>query len=110
MGTVSFLEPFHGDSFYHHSVWGITNSLHAGGFQPTHISPMADFPVLIALARMALFPRMPSGLSKAIVLPLHWLHVLWWKLGTRISHRVPESRRMRNTAGTFIFRAVKEER
>jgi SAM-dependent methyltransferase len=108
MGTVAFMEPFHGDSFYHHTALGTLNTLHAGGLTATHISPVAEWPVLYALADLALFPRMPKVLAKALVLPLHGFHVWWWKLCTRVNHAVPESRRLCNTTGTFIYRAVKE--
>ena len=110
MGTVAFMEPYHGQSFYHHTALGTLNTLHAGGLTATHISPVAEWPVLYALADLALFPRMPKLLAKALVFPLHGFHVWWWKLCTTVSRTVPESRRLRNTTGTFIYRAVKEAR
>ncbi|MCI0553136.1 MAG: class I SAM-dependent methyltransferase [Anaerolineae bacterium] len=110
IGVVAFLEPFHGDSFYHHTHLGVYNSLHNGGFNVDKIAPNERWPVLTAQANMALFPRMPKPLPNLIVFPIQMLHKLWWKsaaIFTRNRRDVSESRRIRNTAGSFTFIAKK---
>lgn len=108
IGTVAFLEPFHDNSFYHHTHLGTLNSLQHGGFVVKFIAPSEDWPVLIAQACMGLWPMMPSLLSKSLVMPLQLLHKVWWRL---LSLRLPDRnniKRIRNTTGAFEFIAVKE--
>ncbi len=106
IGVVAFLEPFHGNSFYHHTHLGVYNSLHNGGFNIDKIAPNERWPVLIAQANMALFPKMPKPLPDAIVFPIQLLHKLWWKSAAFLiknRYDVSESKRIRNTAGSFTF-------
>jgi SAM-dependent methyltransferase len=110
IGTVAFLEPFHGDSFYHHTHFGTFNSLKTAGFNIEHIAPNKDWPVLIAQAKMSLFPNLPGLISRYLILPLHLLHRVWWNLAYLITHRSVnegERRRMLLTAGSFFFIATK---
>jgi SAM-dependent methyltransferase len=109
IGTVSFLEPFHGDSFYHHSHLGTRNSLALAGFEIDCIAPMPAWSVLAAQAVMGLFPKMPRRACRALVLPLHLLHRAWWKLGYQLtrSETATEQYRVFATAGSFCFIARK---
>jgi SAM-dependent methyltransferase len=107
IGTVSFLEPFHDFSYYHHSPLGVYNDLHHGGFQILKIAPSPDWTVLKAQARMALFPKMPQGLSNAMVYPLQKIHELWWWLGGRFSDLANENARLNKTTAMFAFVARK---
>lgn len=109
IGVVAFLEPFHGDSFYHHTHLGVYNSLRYGGFSIDKIAPSGRWPVLTAQAEMALFPKMPHSLANAIVFPVQLLHELWWKAARLLtsSYDVSENRRLRDTAGSFTFIARK---
>lgn len=111
IGTVAFLEPFHGDSYYHHSNLGTFNSLAFAGFDINHITPNKDWPVIVAQARMRLFPKLPSLISKSLVLPLHLLHRIWWKLGYLITHsdKIGEKYRILSTSGSFFFIATRGE-
>jgi SAM-dependent methyltransferase len=103
IGSVAFLEPFHGDSFYHHSHLGTYNSLKEGGFKIEYICPNDKWSVLDAQASMALFPKMPRFFSKLLVMPIQVFHKIWWKIGGIISNKATEETRVRNTAGAFIF-------
>lgn len=110
IGTVAFLEPFHLDSYYHHSHLGILNSLQFSGFKVTHIAPHADWSVLNAQAVMSLFQRLPRRLSKAIVYPVQLLSNLWWRT-RQYKNRGRDIKiedRVRNTTGAFTFIAIKE--
>ena len=107
IGTVAFLEPFHIDSYYHHTHLGTYNSLREGGFTVKHVSPSSEWSVLRAQAKMSLFPKMPRALSKAIVLPLEWLHRAWWRAGRLFSAQADENTRIQKTTGAFTFIAQK---
>jgi hypothetical protein len=64
--------------------------------------------VLIAQAQMALFPKMPAFLAKSLVMPLHLLHILWWRIGSKFDARASEQNRIRKTTASFVFVATKE--
>ncbi|MGE5073928.1 MAG: class I SAM-dependent methyltransferase [Anaerolineae bacterium] len=107
VGTVAFLEPSHGTSFYHHTHLGTYNSLHSAGFRVERLAPSERWSVLKALANMGLFYRMPDPLAEAIVLPLQWLHELWWRVGAWATHKPLRDVRLRNFTGSFTFIASK---
>ena len=110
IGTVAFLEPFHGGSFYHHTHLGVYNMLQYGGFEIEHIAPGEKWSVFAAQAHMAhLFPKMPKWLSKAIVRFPHLLSRLWWKTGSFIHPGGKTNRAacIRDTTGAFAFIATK---
>lgn len=108
IGTVAFLESFHGDSFYHHTHLGTYNSLQEGGFEIEFICPSEKWTVLIAQANMALFPKMPRLISTSLVMPLQFLHRIWWRIGRIINKKATEETRIRDTTGAFTFIAGKK--
>jgi SAM-dependent methyltransferase len=108
IGTVSFLEPFHGDSFYHHTHLGTYNCLQEGGFQIECVCPSDHWMVLEAQATMGLFPKMPRLLAKALVMPLDLCHRLWWKAGGMLSREACEHARRQRLTGSFAFVARRE--
>jgi SAM-dependent methyltransferase len=107
IGTVAFLEPSHGTSFYHHTHLGTFNSLEYAGFTVEKLAPGERWSVLTALANMGLFYGMPHALSEAIVAPLQLMHELWWKIGGLVTHRDLRDVRLRHFTGSFTFVASK---
>jgi SAM-dependent methyltransferase len=108
VGSVAFLEPFHGRSFYHYTHYGLLNCLWHSGFKAEHISPNAKWDVLTAQADMSLFPKMPQTLSRALVFPLRTIHKAYWKMGHLLNpNQVNENTRLLWTAGSFLFVAAK---
>jgi ubiquinone/menaquinone biosynthesis C-methylase UbiE len=103
IGTVAFLEPFHGNSFYHHTHLGTYNSLKEGGFEIEHVAPSEKWSVLVAQARMGLFPKMPIFFAKMLVFPVLFLHRLWWKIGSKLNPKASEKTRILLTTGAFTF-------
>jgi SAM-dependent methyltransferase len=102
IGTVAFLEPFHLNSYYHTSPLGTYDLLAQAGFEVRHLEANKQWQGLRAQAEMSLFPHSPRLLADLIVLPLHLLSRLWWKLGYLVERRFAASenaRRMTNTAG-----------
>ncbi len=108
IGTVAFLEPFHGNSYYHHTHVGILNSLAFGGFKVEKLASSKQWSVLRAQARMGLFPTMPTPVANAIVYPMYSLHRLWWWIAGTVDGRATEERRILKTSGAFAFIATKE--
>lgn len=111
IGSVAFLEPFHGDSFYHHTHLGTFNSLQFANFDIEHIAPSTKWSVLMAQASMGLFPKLPCIISKLLVLPVYLLHRIYWKLGYLITHsdKANEINRVLISTGSFAFIASKRE-
>jgi SAM-dependent methyltransferase len=107
IGTVAFLEPFHGDSYYHHTHLGTYNTLKTAGFLIDKIAPNDKWPVLYA-QQSALFPKMPGLLSHALIFPLQQLHKLWWITGNLVSKKANDRTRILHTTGSFAFVASKE--
>lgn len=107
LGTVAFLEPFHQNSFYHHTHLGTYNSLQDGGFHVERICPSASWSVLKAQATMGLFPRMPRALSHSLVAPLQLLHRGWWALARTVNRKATNEVRVTNTTGAFAFIATR---
>jgi SAM-dependent methyltransferase len=108
IGTVSFLEPFHGDSYYHHTHLGTFNTLSTAGFHIQHVAPSAEWSGLKAQATMGgLFPRAPETLGRALVWPLESLHKLWWAAGRLFSNNASEGSRLLANTGAFEFIAAR---
>lgn len=107
LGTVAFLEPFHGDSYYHHTHLGTYNSLQAGGFDVVFVCPSVDWSVLDAQSDMGLFPRMPSALAFLLTSPARLGHRLWWMAARLLGRDASEENRIRNMTGSFAFLARK---
>lgn len=103
IGTVAFLEPFHSDSYFHHSHLGVLTSLREGGLEVERIAPSADWHALAAQGAMGLFPRLPNALLRPLLWPLHALHRLWWAAGGLVNAQATEATRVRNLTGAFSF-------
>jgi SAM-dependent methyltransferase len=109
IGSVAFLEPFHGNSFYHHTHYGLLSCLEHAGFKVEHISPNPSWDVLTAQASMSLFPKMPKTLSRALVLPLKTIHKMYWKTAQMLNpNQANEIKRLLWTTGAFLFIASKQ--
>lgn len=110
IGTVSFLEPFHGDSYYHHTHLGTYNTLSSAGFEVLAVGPNVTWSGLRAQATMGgLFPRMPAPLAIAAVWPLEILHKAWWRLGRLVNPSKTETVRLLINTGSFEFIARKPQ-
>ena len=107
IGSVSFLEPFHGDSYYHHTQLGAINTLQYGGFKIEKLAPSEKWSVLNAQASMALFPRMPEIIAQSIVYPLQLLHKFWWKISSLITPTANNHNRIIKTTGAYTFIVTK---
>ena len=104
IGTVAFLEPFHSNSYYHHSHLGTLNSLCYAGFDVQIIAPSTDWTVIEAQSQMALFEGMKLKYSKWIFKPIKSFYHFWWK---RKGYSFLE--RTIKTSGAFTFIAKKRD-
>ena len=108
IGTVAFMEPFHGNSYYHHSHLGTLNSLKFAGLKVEQVASSISWSVLKAQAHLGLFPAMPPSIANILIFPLYLLHRLWWLTARRVDDRASEERRILKTSGSFSFIAAKE--
>jgi SAM-dependent methyltransferase len=109
LGVVSFLEPFHMDSHYHHTHLGLYNMLSYGGFEVQLISPSPDWDVFRALSRMGFIPRVPPAIIQLLLFPVRVLYELSWNLGVLFDRSNPRRRFRRRLmkAGSFVYVAKK---
>ncbi len=110
IGTVAFLEPFHADSFYHHTHLGTLNSLRFAGLDVHRVAPTAGWTVLQAQASNALFPLVPRAVALGIVRPAELAHRLLWRARALARGRSQERERLIGTAGAFEFVASRPQR
>lgn len=100
IGSVAFLEPFHDNSFYHHTHVGTYNTLSTAGFRVIAISPNLHWPVLKALGEMRALPRTTKPLLKLA----NMINSLRQKIRPHPAH--PE--RILRSSGSFSFIAIKD--
>lgn len=109
IGSVAFLEPFHGNSYYHHTHRGTAHALLTAGFDVHLLGYNRGWIAPISLRQLLFLPRFPR-LGRAFVWPLHMASALVWKLNAWARSN-PDLLRIyrRNLAGSFIFLASKPE-
>jgi SAM-dependent methyltransferase len=107
IGTVAFLEPFHLNSYYHHSHLGTYNSLNCTGFKIEQIAPNENWTGIIAMAGMGLFPGMPKRISRLLVQPVNLFHKAWWSIGSALRPKANRRSHARDITGSFTFLARK---
>jgi SAM-dependent methyltransferase len=104
LGSIAFLEPFHGRSFYHPTHYGLFNYFKHAGFSVECISPNPKWDVLTAQASMSLFPKLPNFISSAVVFPLKLAHKAYWKMGHLLRpNECNELTRLLWTTGSYEF-------
>lgn len=109
LGTVSFAEPFHQRSYYHHTHLAMGNNLLHAGFEIEQLAADPSWTALRMFAKNALFPRMPMRMRLAMVLPVIALHRAWWSLGRLFASSWSETRRLTLTTGNWSFVARKPD-
>lgn len=104
-GNVAFVEPYHGNSVFHHSPLGILSGLRTAGFDVERIGPAGNG-FLHTGAR--LYPFLPHFLGYVVLSVPYLLHRFWYLVGrTLVRHdkTTEEFRRVR-FAREFEFVAV----
>lgn len=112
IGVVSFLEPFHWVSYYHHTHFGIANLLLYGDFEIQFIAPSPNWDVFRAFSimRMGFLPRAPKFIINLMVLPIRLFYAFWWKLRILFQRFDPKQIKRKNftKAGSYSFVAHKK--
>jgi len=109
-GSVTYLVPFHQESFYNMTHFGTASALKHAGFQVQKIAGDRRYLGARALSLGGLFYGAPRALAYAAVAPLVALHRLWWWLRARAApDRFGESERLLLNTGAFLFIARKAE-
>ena len=98
LGTVAFLEPFHGDSHYHHTHLGVLNTLDAAGLDVVVVAPHLDWDVVRAQATMGLLPGAGGRVRERLVTTISRAIARTWRRAGR-----DDAIRARNHAGAFTF-------
>jgi SAM-dependent methyltransferase len=104
-GSVTYLVPFHMDSFYNMTHLGTYSVLQHAGFQVEKVASDSRYLGIRALSFTGLFLGAPRRFAYAAVLPLVALHRLWWLLAMRL--RPHEGERLLHNTGAFMFIARK---
>jgi len=109
IGTVAFLEPFHQDSFYHHTHLGIYNLLVTTGFEIRQIEPNLNWNGIQAIAKMSSFPGLPRKVTNLLFCMIRAMTRIC-SIIDYIPGKTPGERKMLRylyTTGGFRFIAVK---
>ena len=113
IGTVAFQEPFHGNSYYHHTHLGLSNLLSYGGFKIVQLAPNRGWQVFDAQARMsawAMFPGIPRSFSRTLIGIPQVLSNVWLRILKILKPKSSNISRAFINAGSFSFVARKENR
>jgi SAM-dependent methyltransferase len=103
--VLSAVIPFHMDSFYNHTHFGVLATFRNAGFEIDQIAP-AKWSAFVALPSMDGLPG-PRLLRVALSQPLYRAHQFLWWLRTRVKHRDPRAENLRrNLAMAGIMKAV----
>jgi SAM-dependent methyltransferase len=107
LGTVAFIEPFHGNSYYHHTHRGIAHDLLTNDFEIEHLGYNEGWVAPFSL-RKKFFPKIPR-LGKALVWPVYAFSQFYWQMGRSKSNNPKLIHILkRDLAGSFAFSARKK--
>lgn len=108
VGSVALVEPFHMDSYLHHTHLGTLAALTDAGFEVDVVAPTDDWSGLQAYAEMALFPgfwRTSWLVAAPIVRVVRALSWMWWRVVGSVG-RLDRDRRHRQLLLASGFRYV----
>jgi SAM-dependent methyltransferase len=91
--AVAAAIPFHMDSFYHHTHFGVLATFRSAGFEIDQIAP-ADWNSFVALPSMDGLPG-PRLLRTLLSQPTYRAHQFLWWLRTRVKGRDPNVENLR---------------
>lgn len=80
IGSVAFMEPFHLDSFYHHSCLATWDVLDGAGLHVRIVAPSVEWAGVRPIAEMSMFPGLPRIVGRILAWPLDVIHRAWWRV------------------------------
>lgn len=109
VGDVAFGEPYHDNSFFHHSLLGTQSVVERAGFTLDHIGPHPTWNALKASTAMVMLHGIPEPVQRVLRSPVWLTHRLLWKAAhlVRRDDKTSEFHRRHRTAGAFGFVATK---
>lgn len=109
-GSVTYLVPFHLESFYNMTHYGTASALKHAGFRVLKVAGDPRYLGARALSFGGLFYGAPRFVAYAAVAPLVALHRLWWWLNARVAPgHFSETERLLLNTGAFLFIARKAD-
>lgn len=110
IGSVSFLEPWHDESYYHMTPNGVWQMLDSAGLRPLHIWPEAEWHGFRAILKMGNRATQPiaalGSLMNAYYLAPHWIRFLLWNRRFPTAADLYQTRA--NVAGALAWIAIRE--
>jgi SAM-dependent methyltransferase len=107
-GSVTYLTPFHQDSFFNMTHHGTLSVLRHAGFQVQRIAADQRYLGIRAIAYEGLFRPMRRSVAYALTWPLVLLHRIWWAIGRlRRPGFFDRTTQMLLNTGAFVFVAHK---
>lgn len=79
LGNVAFGEPFHGNSYLHHSPAGTVAALRSAGLEVVAVGPRGH---AFLHTGLRLYPYLPRSLGYLLLGAPYLLHRLWYRAGT----------------------------
>lgn len=102
MGSVAFMEPWHGHSYFHTSPEGVHSLLTYAGYDVSHIGA---YPKKEASAMIAKFwwPHLPRAVSRGMMRPFEWAQETFHWTVDRMRHRRGGELRRLGMAGSVVW-------
>lgn len=109
VGDVAFGEPYHDNSFFHHTILGTQSVVERAGFRLDYLAPHPTWHALKAYTYMVMLHGVPGVLTRAIYSPVWAAHRAWWAVAHRLRRddKTSEFHRRHRTTGAFSFVATK---
>lgn len=109
IGTVAFMEPFHENSYYHHTHLGLISLLSYGSMKIIQIAPSLRWHSLLASFNMGYFPKVPVYTYLPFIKIIYFLSKLYWRLACYLNKSISLEDLLLKTTGAFAFIAQKQQ-
>lgn len=105
IGNVAFVEPFHENSYYHHSPVATLSTLETSGLIVQEVGPSGHGFLHIG---ERLYPFAPKSIPRRMLLPFVWLQQFWYFIGRNMVHHEKATDEFRKVRFAQEFEFVAE--